>query len=245
MALTPAEPATDAEGRPRLKTVFPPYISGTRVSKADVDPKKWAAKNTLERLKLELLTALDDPDADTRHSAIKGLRMWGGHLFSGGPLWKDQRAAARILAAGRDPDWRVRWVVAWMIPKEAGKEGERALVRLLSDKHRDVRQVAASVLRRRGRGDLVKPLLDEPSTDPSPIRSTIPEPPAGKRRRLDEQEKAIPTTQRGEEAAGATRDDQTPAVSRVSNPQTDGKEILEKLKSIDAVYAAASPTETN
>ena len=181
MALTPAQPATDAQGRPRLKSIFPPGMRGTRVSKADVDPKKQApTKNPLERLKLELLSALDDPDADTRHSAIKGLRRWGGHLFSGGPLWKDQRAAARILAASRDPDWRVRWVVAWMIPKEAAEEGEKALVRLLSDTHRDVRQVAASELRRRGREDLLKPLLDDwlrekvPLVDAPPTRTTIP-----------------------------------------------------------------------
>jgi hypothetical protein len=185
MALTPVQPATDAEGRPRLKSVFPPGITGTRVSKAEVDPKKWAtAKSTLERLKLELLSALDDPDADTRHSAIKGLRRWDGQNLSGeppgGPLWKDERAAGRILAASTDPDWRVRWVVAWMIPREAGEEGEKALVRLLSDTHRDVRQVAASVLRRRGRDDLLKPLLDAwlrekvPLVEAPPTRSTIP-----------------------------------------------------------------------
>ncbi len=155
MALTPAEPATDAEGRPRLKNVFSPDIRGTRVSKADVDPQQWAtAKKPLERLKLELLSALDDADGNTRHGAIKGLRRWDGQKLSeeppGGPLWKDEPAAARILAASTDPDWRVRWVVAWMIPKEAGQEGEKALVRLLSDTHRDVRQVAESVLRRRG-----------------------------------------------------------------------------------------------
>jgi len=216
MTLTPAEPATDAEGRPRLKNIFPPGIRGTRVSKADVDPKKWAAaKNTLERLKLELLNALDDADANTRHSAIKGLRRWDGQRLSqeppGGPLWKDRRAAARILAASRDPDSRVRWVVAWMIPKEAGAEGERTLVRLLSDPHRETRKVAAFVLRRRGREDLVKPPSDKPPTDPPPTRSTIPQPPAGRRRRVDDQEKATPTTQRGAEAAGAKGDDQTPA----------------------------------
>jgi hypothetical protein len=243
MALTPAEPPTDAEGRLRLKNIFCLDIMGTRVSKADVDPKKRAtAKNTLEQLKLELLSALDDPDANTRHSAIKGLRRWDGQKLSeeppGGPLWKDGRAAARILAASRDPDWRVRWVVAWMIPKEAAEEGEKALVRLLSDTHREIRQVAAFVLRRRGREDLVKPLLDEPPTDPPPIRSTIPEPQGG-RQRLDDQEKVILTTQRGEEAADAKRDDQTPPVRPLSEAELDGKEILKKLKSSDAVYEAA------
>jgi len=168
MALTPAEPATAAEGRPRLKNIIHPGISGTRVSKAEVDPAKWAtAKNPLERLKLELLGALDDPDADTRHSAIKGLRRWGGHLFSGGPLWKDKRAAERILAASKDPDWRVRWVVAWMIPEDAGDEGKKALVRLRSDTHQNVRQVAAHVLRKRGQEEPANKLLDEPLGGPA------------------------------------------------------------------------------
>ncbi len=47
------------------------------------------------------------------------------------------------------------------------------------------------------------------------------------------------TAQPTDEAAGATPDDQAPPVRPVSDAEPDGKEILDKLKSFDAVYEAA------
>jgi len=163
--LAPAVHRVDDVGRARLRNPFSPEIRVTLVSKTDVDPEAWAAWSAgnivdiVERLKLELLNALDDPEADVRWSAICALLFWEGE----GPvrtwaLWRDKEAFQRILKAAEDPDWRVRYWVAAMIPKEADKQADEVLVRLLFDRVPAVRVPAKRGLRRRGRGDVVEAL---------------------------------------------------------------------------------------
>ena len=70
----------------------------------------------------------------------------------------------------------------------------------------------------------------EPLADPLPVRSTIPEPPAEKRRRLDDQGKAMPTTPRGEEAAGLKPDDPPPAGEAAWGEAVEGVQVRLRAK---------------
>lgn len=116
-------------------------------------PKNDAAGAVLA----ELLAALDDPDAAVRESALTVLRGWDGPFFPkpGATLWRDEAIAARLLKLADDPADQVRWLLAWMIPTEAGDDGEAVLFRFLFDDARLVRQPAQSHLERRGHVDLV------------------------------------------------------------------------------------------
>jgi HEAT repeat protein len=73
-------------------------------------------------------------------------------------LWTHSAAAAAILDTTHDPDPRVRWTATWMLGPESGEKGEAALVTLLFDPVRMVRQPATWHLKKRGREDLVGPL---------------------------------------------------------------------------------------
>jgi len=75
-------------------------------------------------------------------------------------LWQDKRAARRILKATQDPEPGIRRKAASMIPKEAGKEGEQVLVRLLFDPEEFLRYEAQSTLEDWGREDVVKPFQE-------------------------------------------------------------------------------------
>ena len=113
----------------------------------------------------ELLAALDDPSATIRESAMKVLDA--GTAPSSGSRERRSGAtrtvAARLLALAEDPADQVRWLLAWMIPPDAGEAGEAVLIRFLFDDSRLVRQPAQSHLEGRGHAEIVaemKKLVD-------------------------------------------------------------------------------------
>ena len=136
---------------------FSEGLHGTRVPKARTAKKGAKPEGAVRD---ELLAALDAKSAAIRHDAISALRNWNGMNLKkpSDRLWKDPKVAARLLRVARDPDERVRWTLAWMIPESAGAAGEKTLFRLLFDPVRMVRQPASHHLKKRGHDEIADAL---------------------------------------------------------------------------------------
>lgn len=149
-----AKPLRTGIGAIRLNIALGFGVEGTRVAaepQLAVTPPSVSNEDVVSRIRRDLFHALAHGTVEVRRSALTALRDWDGNFFGDPPpsLWKNPTDAKVLFKATRDPDPKVRWLSAWVIPESAGDAGEDALLRMLFDDDRMVRQPAAHHLRKR------------------------------------------------------------------------------------------------